>query len=73
MAEKKKWIKKAIKPENKGKFKEEAEKAGKSTAQFAKEHEGDSSKLGKQARLAETLMKLRKSKHDENVYKKLYK
>lgn len=50
----KKWIKKAIK--HPGAFKAAAEKAGKSTAEFAKEHEGDSGTMGKRARLAETLM-----------------
>ena len=58
MAEKKKkWIKAAI-GENKGVFKEKAEHAGKSTSAYAREHEHDSGKLGKEARLAETLMSM---------------
>lgn len=56
----KRWIAKAIKPEHKGAFRAKAEHAGKSTREFAKEHEHDSGKTGKQARLAETLMGMRK-------------
>lgn len=58
MAEKakKKWIKAATEGAH-GQFREKAEKAGKSTASFAHEHEHDSGITGKQARLAETLMK----------------
>lgn len=51
---KKHWIKGAIK--HPGAFKAAAERAGKSTSEFAKEHEHDSGTLGKRARLAETLM-----------------
>lgn len=47
------WMAKAFKPETRGTFKAKAEKAGKSTAAFAKEHEHDKGKTGKQARLAE--------------------
>ncbi len=56
MAKSHKWIKGAIKPENRGKFKAKAEAAGKTTAEFAREHEHDSGATGSQARLAETLM-----------------
>lgn len=59
---KKNWIKKAIPEENKGKFREKAEEAGKSTKEFAKEHENSSGTLGKEARLAETLMGMKKRK-----------
>lgn len=52
------WIKDAIK--HPGALSEKAKKAGMGTMAFAKEHKGDSGKLGKQARLAETLSKLRK-------------
>lgn len=51
----KKWIKKATANAH-GQFRAKAEKAGKSTAAFASEHAGDSGTLGKQARLAQTLM-----------------
>jgi hypothetical protein len=51
---KKKWIKGSIK--HPGSFREAAERAGKTTREFAKEHEHDSGKLGDRARLAETLM-----------------
>lgn len=54
----KNWIKKAIKKP--GSFSTAAKRAGKSTAEFAEEHDDNSGKLGKRARLAETLMKLRK-------------
>lgn len=56
----KNWIKGAVKPGDKGKFKAKAEKAGESTAAFADEHAGDSGKLGREARLAKTLMSMHK-------------
>lgn len=59
---KKKWIKEAINPKHKGEFAAKAEKAGKSTKEFAAEHEHDSGKLGAQARLAKTLMGMHKGK-----------
>ena len=55
------WIKKAVKPENRGVFKAKAEAAGMSTAAFAKKEEHAPGKLGKQARLAEVGMKASKS------------
>jgi hypothetical protein len=58
----KKWISKAITPSHKGEFRAKAEAAGKSTREFAKEHEHDSGKTGAQARLAETLMGMRHRK-----------
>lgn len=54
------WIKGAIK--HPGSFRSAAEKAGKSTSEFAHEHDSDSGTLGKRARLAETLMGLNKKK-----------
>lgn len=56
----KKWIKAATENAH-GQFKAKAEKAGKSTAAYAREHEGDDDKTGKQARLAETLMSMHKA------------
>lgn len=56
MAEKKHWMKQAFEGSH-GQFKAKAEHAGKSTSEFAHEHEGDKGKLGKQARLAEVGMK----------------
>ena len=64
----KKWISKAIKPSHKGEFREKAEHAGKSTRQFAKEHEHDSGKTGAQARLAETLMGMHHGKKKSKMY-----
>ena len=55
----KNWISKAT-SKNKGKFGRAAAKAGKSTAEYAKEKSGASGTLGKEARLAKTLMGLRK-------------
>lgn len=56
MAKSKHWMKKAF-SNSKGQFSAKAEKAGKSTAEFAKEKAGTPGKLGKQARLAEVGMK----------------
>ena len=58
-----KWIKGAIK--HPGVFKAAAERAGKSTREFAAEHAHDSGKLGARARLAETLMGM----HHEKAHK----
>ena len=49
------WIKGAV-AKGKGKFKAKAEKAGESTKEFAEEKADAPGKLGKEARLAETLM-----------------
>ncbi len=43
----------------KGVFKRAAERAGKSTAEFANEHAGDSGKLGRRARLAKAFASAR--------------
>lgn len=57
----KKWIKSAVSNAH-GQFKAKAEKAGKSTAEFAREKDSAPGKTGKQARLAETLMGLNHSR-----------
>ncbi len=57
---KKDWAKEAVPENRKGVFREKAEKAGKSTSEFAKEHRDSPGKLGKEARLAETFSKMRK-------------
>ncbi|HEV2275622.1 MAG TPA: hypothetical protein VGR96_15730 [Acidobacteriaceae bacterium] len=54
------WIQKAIEPKDEGEFSKAAKRAGKTTAEYAEEHAGDAGKKGRQARLAEILMKLRK-------------
>jgi hypothetical protein len=54
----KNWIKKAIKKP--GSVSAAAKKAGESTAEYAEEKGDAPGRLGKRARLAETLMKLRK-------------
>jgi hypothetical protein len=50
-----------------GQFRRKAEAAGKSTAEFAREHAHDSGKLGKQARLAATLMGLNRKSPEERM------
>lgn len=52
-----KWIKGATENSH-GQFRAKAEAAGESTGAYAREHEHDSGKTGKQARLAETLMSM---------------
>ena len=70
MAEKKKnWIKKATAGSH-GQFKAKAEKAGKTTKEFAAEHSGDSGKTGQQARLANNLMGMGRKPSDRQ--KRLY-
>ncbi len=56
----KKWIKGAVKPENKGKFTAKAEAAGKSVAEYAAEKSDAPGTLGKEARLAKTFEGMRK-------------
>lgn len=57
MAMKKRWIAKAT-SKNKGKFSAKAEKAGMTTREYAQKEAGAPGKLGKEARLAETLMRM---------------
>ncbi len=52
------WIAKAT-SKNKGVFSAKADKAGESTAEYAAEKSGAPGTLGKEARLAQTLAKLR--------------
>jgi len=61
---KKKWIKGAI--EHPGAFGKKAKAAGESTREYAEEHKSDSGKTGKQARLALTLMSMRKKRYGED-------
>lgn len=55
---KKSWIKGAI--EHPGSFSAKAKAAGKTTEEFAREHAGSKGRLGKEARLASTLMGMHK-------------
>jgi hypothetical protein len=55
------WIAGAT-SQHKGSFRKAAEKAGKSTKEFASEHDEDSGKMGKKARLAETLIGMNKKR-----------
>lgn len=57
-APKKKWIKSAIK--HPGAMTEAAKREGVSNSEYEKEHEHDSGKAGKRARLAETLKHMHK-------------
>jgi hypothetical protein len=52
----KNWIEKAVK--HPGALKAKASRSGESTKAFASEHAGSPGTLGKQARLAETLMSM---------------
>lgn len=54
---KKKWIKGATENAH-GQFHAKAEAAGESTGAYARKHEHDSGRLGKQARLAKTLISM---------------
>lgn len=56
-----KWIKKATENSH-GQFKAKAEKAGKSTREYAEEHKSDGGKTGKQAALALNLMRSKGNK-----------
>lgn len=57
----KKWIKKALAgSEGEHPFRKKAEEAGESTKEFAAEHANSKGKLGKEARLATTLMHMHK-------------
>jgi hypothetical protein len=69
MAKKKRWIQKAVPKARKGVFKAKAEAAGKTTREYAAEHAGDKGTLGKEARLAETLMGMH---HGKKKTAKLY-
>jgi hypothetical protein len=63
----KRWIAKATAGAH-GQFRKKAEDAGETTRQFAKEHEADAGKTGKQARLAENLMGAAKKKTMRDMY-----
>lgn len=67
---KKKWIKSAIKPSHKGEFAAKAKAAGETTREYAAEKSGASGTLGKQARLAETLMGMHHKKKKSGLYEK---
>jgi hypothetical protein len=67
---KKTWIKKAVPKARKGVFKEKAGDAGETTAEYAREKEHAPGALGKEARLAETLMGMGHKKHREKLYGK---
>lgn len=58
---KKKWISSAIR--HPGALRKAAKRAGMSTSAYASAHAGDSGVLGKRARLAKTLSKLRKKRY----------
>lgn len=60
----KRWIKDVV-SKHPGVFSAKAEKAGKSTAEFAEEKSDAPGKVGRQARLAQTLMSLHKGRSDK--------
>ena len=58
----KQWMKDAVPPSRKGIFKAKAERAGKSTAEYASEKSSAPGILGKEARLAERFAENRPKK-----------
>jgi hypothetical protein len=56
------WMAGAVKPSHKGLFSAKAKRAGKSTAEYAKEEAGAPGALGREARLAKTFAKFRPKK-----------
>ena len=66
-AKKKNWIKSGDK--HPGLFKEKAERAGKTTREFAAEHEHDSGKLGQEARFADNAMRAGHKARQKKLYK----
>lgn len=68
----KKWIKGAVEG-GKGAFKAKAEAAGKTTKEFAAEKADAPGKLGKEARLASTLMDMHKGRRSRDKAGSRYK
>lgn len=66
---KKNWVKQAVPKSRKGVFKAKAEAAGRTTAEYAAEKKDAPGALGKEARLAQTLMGMG---HKKSGNKKLY-
>ena len=67
---KKNWIKQAVPKSRKGAFRAKAERAGKTTAEYAREKESAPGKLGSEARLAENLMGMSHKKNSAKLYGK---
>lgn len=65
---KKNWIKSAVPKEHEGKFAAKAKAAGETTRQYAAEKADAPGTLGKQARLAQTLMGM----HKDGTKKRLH-
>lgn len=65
----KRWMQKAVKPENKGKFTAKAEAAGETVHEFAEEKKDAPGTLGKEARLAETFEKTAHKSKRGPIYK----
>lgn len=70
MAGKKNWIKAAIPDSRKGKFREKAQRAGMSTIAYASQEKDAPGTLGKEARLASSLMGMHKAGGLSSIYKK---
>lgn len=68
----KKWIKGAVEG-GKGAFKAKAEAAGKTTREFAAEKAGAPGKVGKEARLAETLLSMHHGRRSRDKAASRYK
>ncbi len=68
MAEKRKnWVKKAVPAAHRGKFREKAERAGMSTAAYAKKEAHAPGTLGKEARLATTFLGMSKKRSKTSI------
>lgn len=65
---KKKWIQSAVPKARKGVFKAKAEAAGKTTREYAAEKSGSPGELGREARLASTLMGMHQAKKKSKLY-----
>lgn len=69
VAEKRKrWIQKAIPKSHEGKFSEKAKEAGMSTRTYADKEASAPGTLGREARLAKTLMGMHRSKSKSPIY-----
>jgi hypothetical protein len=63
------WIKKAVKPENKGKFAAKAKAAGYTTREYAEKEAHAPGKLGQEARFAKNAMSVQPHKKRGLPYK----
>lgn len=65
---KKNWVKQAVPKKRRGVFRAKAEAAGESTAAYAEEKKDAPGKLGREARLASTLMGMSHKRKKSPLY-----